>query len=88
MKSVKSINELKELLPDPLAAQEKILEEANKKLLELGLTDTKALFIKNRILYIEVPNSYIAQLVCQKTEEIRRCLSVQVKSIRTRCKNG
>lgn len=88
MKSVKSIKELKELLPDPLAAQEKILKEVNDKLLELGLTDAKALFIKNKILYIEVPNSYIAQLICQKTEEICKSLSVQLKSIRTRCKNG
>jgi hypothetical protein len=84
---VKSVNDLKGFLPDPLIKQEKLLDKAIEVLNLLNIDEAKPLFIKNGILFIEVADTYTAQMIQQNSPMFRNSIE-GIKGIRTRQRNS
>ena len=85
---MKPISKLKNLIPDPLSKQKPLLQKIEKALQTLGIRNAKPLFIKQRVLHLEVTNPYVAQIVHQKKEELISLFYTEIKRIQCRQKNG
>ena len=85
---MKSVNDLKGFLHDPLKSQEGLLNKASEVIKRLKIEEAKPLFIKNGILYIEVADTYTAQMIQQNSLQFRKGLDDGIKGVRTRQRNS